>query len=232
MSQAEKAIKEAAISRPPIVNHIAPPYMGAGFSTVASPAAPPKFWSAVHHDVTRGGIVVQLGGQANPAPCASLYARAYAGFQYQFTASAIPAGYLEYSFGAKFNPGPVTVRNSGGNRVTTFCEVQFANFATRQQVVSNTPLTVYSDYYTAANEVYTVRVICGVEIYQFNPSVAPYGEVIIKDTDLQMIRYWTDPNDLQGKNEQAAMALSAMEPIIEEVGSIEEAKQKGLTGIF
>jgi hypothetical protein len=234
MSQATKtATKEAAPGRihRPIVKHIAPPYMGAGFSTVTNPQIPLSFWSAIRHDVTKGGLVVQLGGQPNPAPGAPSYALAYAGFQYQFTVAATPVNYSEHVFRVKFNTGPVTVRNSGDNSVTTFCEIQFVGPAPRQPVFSNTPLTMYADAYLNTGQTYNVIVKCGVEIVRYNAAEVPYGEVIIQDTDLELTRYFDDGRSLRDKNAQAA-ALSAMEPIIEEVGSIEEAKQRGLTAIF
>jgi hypothetical protein len=225
------ATKTAAIPHPPIVKHVAPPYMGTGFSTFKSGPAPQNFWSAIAHDVTRGGLVVQLGGQVNPPAGTNRYAMAYAGFQYEFKAPATPPDYSSYVFRAKFNPGPVSVRNTGGNFVSTFCEILLVGGVPKQQgVVSNTPLTLYTDYNLEPNTTYKVQVRCGVSILQFAPAYAPYGEVIIKDIDLEMTRFYDGDNGLPHGGAQAA--LSEKEDIFESVSSIEEARQKGLIGTF
>ncbi len=224
------ATKTAAISHPPIVKHVAPPYMGAGFSTLQSGPAPQNFWSAIRHDVTRGGLVVQLGGYANLPPDTNRFAQAYAGFQYEFKTPAVPPGYSSYVFRAKFGTGPVSVRNTGGNFVSTFCEVLLVGGAPiQQQVVSNTPLTLLTDHHLQPNTTYKVRVRCGVTILQYSPVDAPYGEVIIKDLDLEMTRFFTGENSLAPG---AQAALSESEDIFESVDSIEDARQKGLIGMF
>lgn len=235
MSQTEKAIKEAAISRPPIVKHIAPPYMGTGLSTITSPAVSSAFWRAIRHDVTRGGLVVQLGAKPNQAPSPIGYsASAYAGFQYEFTVGATPAFYLNHEFRAKFTPGPVTVNHgSQGNYVYPFCQIWLTspgNQPIKQQVVSNTPLTLQTGDYLETNQTYKLQIICGVSIFWYNTAVTPYGEVIIKDTDLQLTRYF-DNSDLPVAGKSAAL-MSEAEPIIEAVESIEEAQARGLVGMF
>ena len=225
------ATKAAAVPHPPIVKHVAPPYMGAGFSTFKSGPAPLNFWSAIAHDVTRGGLVVQLGGNANPAPNTNRYALAYAGFQYEFKTPAVPPGYSTYVFRAKFNTGPVSVKNTGGNVVTAFCEILLVGAVPKhQQVVSGTPASLYTDHYLQPNTTYKVQVKCGVGILRLNLDQIPYGEVIIKDTDLEMTRFHDDDDGLPHGGAQAA--LSAKEDIFEVVNSIEEARQKGLIGMF
>jgi hypothetical protein len=231
MSQAAKAVKAEAIPHQPIVKHVAPPYVGMGFSTFKSGPAPQNFWSAIAHDVTRGGLVVQLGGNVNLPPGTNRYAAAYAGYQYEFKAPATPPDYSSYVFRAKFNTGPVSIRNIGGNFVSTFCEILLVGgVAKSQQMVSNTPATLYTDYELVPNTTYKVQVRCGVSILQFSPANAPYGEVIIKDIDLETTRFYNGDSALPGKNAQAA--LSTVEDVFESVGSIEEAQAKGLIGTF
>lgn len=236
MSQAtKKAVKEAAITRPPIVKHIAPPYVGTGLSTVTSPPTSSAFWRAIRHDVTRGGLVVQLGGKQNQPPSPIGYtASAYAGFQYQFTVGPTPAFYLNHDFLARFNPGPVSVNHgSHGNYVYPFCQIFLSapgNQPIRQQVVSNTPLSLNTGGYLETNQTYKLQIICGVSIFWYYTNVTPYGEVIIKDIDLQLTRYF-DNGDLQPVGRSAAL-MSEGEPVIEAVESIEDAQARGLVGMF
>lgn len=234
MSQATE--KAAAAVPVPIVKHIAPPFTGAGLGTIKSGPAHAGFWSAIRHDVSRGGLVVQLGGQPNQIPGTNFYDLAFAGFQYQFTVPDNPS-YLYYVFGVRFNPGPVTVKNSGGNQVTPFCEAVLLDASypipERQKVVSNVPVEMAVGRFLEPRKTYRLQIKCGVEIFRFNSAEVPYGEVIIKDTDLQLTRYdYTNPHALKGTKAKAAAPVLEREAIIESVGSIEEAQAKGLVGMF
>lgn len=240
MSQATKKALAATEAAAPIVRNIAPPYFGAGFSAFKSGPAPQGFWSAVGHDVTRGGVVVQLGGTPPPPSNNGSFGLAYAGFQYQFTTPA-NSYFLYYIFRATFNPGPVSNRNPG-NYVGTYCEIRFPDIPQapgtypvmqQQQVVSNTPLSLTVASFLAPGKTYRVQVLAAVDIIRYHPTQIPYGEVILKSTDLQLTQYnYPAAPALKGKGAKAAAQMPESEPIFETVSSIEEAQEKGLTGTF
>lgn len=230
MSQATE--KAAAPGLAPIVKHIAPPFMGPGFSTYKSGPSNPGFWTAIRQDVTRGGIVVQLGADPNQPP--AVWGIVYAGFQYKFTVPADP--YLYYHFTARFNPGPVTIRQTSGNVVNAFCEAFVNNVpysvVDKQRVYSNTPLTLVQAYFLQPGKTYTFQLSAMVWIQRCSPDI-PYGEVIIKDIDVELRRYpYTNSQAVKGAQEKSAALMTESEPIIEEIGSIEEAQAKGLVGMF
>ncbi len=242
MSQATKkaaVVTEAA----PIVRDIAPPYFGTGFSAFKSPPAAPGFWSAIGHDATRGGFVVQLGAKPGPPPSPYGYFDvAFAGFQYEFTPLPAP-GPRYHLFTARFNPGPVSIKNNG-SYVFTFCELRYLEpigTPVSGTPVTNTPLTLNTAYSLEPSTKYKIRLRCGVQIIRVNiiPDKQPYGEVIIKDTDLNLTVYSLpiDRPEATGKNAKAAALAEnggMMEKVVElgPVSSIEEAQEKGLTGRF
>jgi len=237
MSQAAKTA--AATEATSITKHIAPPYVGAGYSAFKSGAAPQGFWSAIGHDVTRGGVVVQLGGTPPPPSSLGSFGLAYAGYQYQFTTPS-NSYFSYYIFQARFNPGPVSNRNTG-NYVGTYCEIRFPDIPQtpgtypvmqRQQVVSNTPVSLTVASFLAPGKTYRVQVLAAVDIIRYHPTQIPYGEVILKDIDLQLTQYnYPSAPAQKGKGAQAAQ-MPESEPIFETVSSIEEAQAKGLTGTF
>jgi hypothetical protein len=218
----------------PIVKHLAPPYAGAGpdfnFSIIKSGPAAPNFWSAIRHDVTKGGLVVQLGQNPNTPPNTNHHDLAFAGFQYQFTTPAGGAN-LYYSFQANFDVGTITKKNDDPFWIVTYYSLLFLDvpkpYPLGGLLQSNTPVSVCSARQLQPNKTYRVQVLCGVEIFNRTPA-GPYGEVIIKGSALTLTR--SDSETMQALKDKNAASERAS--IIEPVDSLEAARQNGLTAIF